>query len=81
MDEWMDGVIRRWRLQCKALEHIRTAHWPLYGWNCYFLFINLREEGAHKVADIPTGVVQDAILDHAGSDFRCQNQAMTTNNC
>ena len=67
--------------QCKALEHIRTALWPLCGWKCLFLYINLSEEGAHKVADVPTGVVKDAILDHMGSDFRCQNEAMTTRNC
>ena len=67
--------------QCKALEHIRTDLWPLCGWNCLFLCMNLSEEGAHKVADVPTGVVQDAILDHMGSDFRCQNEVMTTKNC
>ena len=31
------------------------------------LCINVSEEGANKVADVPTGVVQDAILDHTGS--------------
>ena len=67
--------------QCKALEHIRTALWPLCSWNCLFLYINLNEGGANKVADVPTGVVQDAILDHMGSDFRCQNEVMTTKNC
>ena len=51
------------------------------GWNCLFLYINLNGEGAHKVADVPTSVVQDAILDHMGSDFRCQNEVMTTKNC
>ena len=30
---------------------------------------------------IPTGVVQDAMLDHTGSDFRCQNEVLTTKNC
>ena len=39
------------------------------------------EEGVHKVADVPTNVAQDAILDHMGSDFRCQTRAMTTKNC
>ena len=67
--------------QCKALEHIRTAFWPLCGWNYLFLCINLNEEGAQKVADLRTSVAQDAILDHMGSDFRCQNEVMTTKNC
>ena len=67
--------------QCKALEHIRTALWPLCGWNCSFLCIKLSEEGADKVADVPTGVVQDAMLDHMGSDFRCQSRVMTTKDC
>ena len=38
-------------------------------------------DGANKVADVSTCVVQDAILDHMGSDFRCQNEVMTTKNC
>ena len=67
--------------QCKALEHIRTAFWPLCGSKCLFLCIKLNEEGTQKVADVPTGVVEDAILDHMGSDFRCQNEVMTTRNC
>ena len=67
--------------QCKALEHIREAFWPLCGWNCLFLFIILNEGGDHRVADVTTGVVQDAMLDHVGSDFRCQNEVMTTRNC
>ena len=67
--------------QCKALEQIRTALWPLCGWKCLFLYIKLSEEGTQKVADVPTGVVQDAMLDHMGSDFRCQNEVMTTKNC
>ena len=67
--------------QCKALEHIRAACWPLCGWNCTFLYVILSEEGANKVADVPTGVVQDAILDHMGLDFRCQTEVMTTKNC
>ena len=41
----------------------------------------LSEEGAQKVADLPTNVVQDAMLDHMGSDVRCQNEVMTTKNC
>ena len=52
------------------------------------MFIKLNEEGAHKVkfrgckvADVSTSVVQDAILDHMGSDFRCQNEVMNTRNC
>ena len=36
------------------------------------LCIKLSEEGAQKIADLPTSVVQDAILDHMGPDFRCQ---------
>ena len=36
-----------------------------------FLDIILSEEGANKVADLPTSVVQDAILNHMGSGFRC----------
>ena len=67
--------------QCKALEHIRTARWPLCGWKCLFCYIKLNEEGAEKVADLPTSVAQDASLDHMGSDFRCQNEVMTTRNC
>ena len=67
--------------QCKALEHIRAAFWPLCDWNCTFVFIILSEEGTNKVADVPTSVVQDAILDHMGSDLRCQNEVMTTKNC
>ena len=35
--------------QCKALEHTRTARWPLCGWICLFLYFNLSEEGAHMV--------------------------------
>ena len=67
--------------QCKALEHIETVFWPLCGWNTTFGYIILSEEGANKVADVPTCVVQDAILDHMGPDFRCQNEVMTTKNC
>ena len=67
-----------------ATHHI-TCTMPLYthgdAYNCLFLYINLSEEGAHKVADVATSVVQDAILDHMGSDFRCQNEVMTTKNC
>ena len=47
----------------------------------HVLFNILSEEGANKVADVPTGVVQDAMLDHMGPDFRCQNEVMTTKNC
>ena len=46
-----------------------------------FLCIKLNEEGAYKVAGVLTGVAQDAILDHMGSDLRCQNEVMTTRNC
>ena len=67
--------------QCKALEHIRAACWLLCGWNSTFLYIIVSEEGANKVADVATSVVQDAILDHMGSDFRCQNEVGTTKNC
>ena len=67
--------------QCEALELIRTALWPLCGWNCLFLCIKMSEEGTQKVADVPTSVVEDAILDHMGPDFRCQNEVMTTRNC
>ena len=67
--------------QCKALEHTRTALWPLCGRKCLFLCIKLNEEGTQKVADVPTGVAQDVMLDHMGSDFRCQSRAMTTKNC
>ena len=41
----------------------------------------MSEEGTQKVADVPTGVVQDAIVDHMGLDFQCQNEVMTTKNC
>ncbi len=67
--------------QCKVLEHMRTVLWPPDGWNCLFLCIRLNEARAHKVADVPTGVAQDAILDHMGPDFRCQNEVKTTKNC
>ena len=67
--------------QCKALEHIRTGRWPLGGGEWLFLCIKLNEEGAEKVADLRTSVAQDAILDHMGSDLRCQNEVMTTRNC
>ena len=67
--------------QCKALEHIRTARWPLCGWKYLFLFIKMNEEGTQKVVDVPTNVVRDAMLDHMGSDFRCQSRVMTTKNC
>ena len=67
--------------QCKALEHIATFVGPLCGWNPTFRYIMFSKEGAHKVADVLTRVVQDAILDHMGSDFRCQNEVMTTRNC
>ena len=40
----------------------------------------MNEEGP-KFADAPTSVAQDAMLDHMGSDFRCQNEVMTTKNC
>ena len=43
--------------QCKALEHIETVFWPLCGWNTTFCCIIFSEEGANKVADVPTGVV------------------------
>ena len=43
--------------------------------------VKLNEEGAQKVADLRTSVAQDAMLDHMGSDFRCQNEVMTTKNC
>ena len=66
--------------QCKALEHIETVFWPLCGWNTTFCYIILSEEGANKVADVPTCVVQDAMLDHMGSEFRCQHEVMTTKN-
>ena len=66
--------------QCKALEHIGKDLWPLCGWKCLFCYIKLNEERTHKVADIATNVAQDAILDHMGSDFRCENEVMTTKN-
>ena len=51
-------------------------------WLEMLVFVNkLNEEGTQKVADVPTSVVQDAMLDHMGSDFRCQNEVMTTRNC
>ena len=67
--------------QCKALEHIRTAHWPLMWLKMLVFCIKMNEEGTQKVADVPTSVVQDAMLDHMGSDFRCQSRVMTTKNC
>ena len=67
--------------QRKALEHIETVFGSLCGWNPTVCSIILSEEGAHKVADVLTCVVQDAILDHMGSDHRCQNAVMTTTNC
>ena len=45
---------------------------------CFYIILN--EEGANKVADVATSVVQDAIFDHMGSGFRCQNEVMTTKN-
>ena len=69
------------RSQSTAFEHIETVCWPLCGWSTTFCCIILSEEGANKVADVATSVVQDAILDHMGSDFRCQNAVMTTKNC
>ena len=66
--------------QCKALEHIQTVCWPLCGWNTTFGFIILSEEGATKVADVSTSVAQDAMLDHMGSDFLCQNEVRTNRN-
>ena len=69
------------KAQGKALEHTRTAHWPLCGGKCLFLYIKVNEEETHKVPDVLTSVVRDAILDHMGSDFRCQNEVMTTKNC
>ena len=67
--------------QYKAVEHTETVcsadMWLKYTC-CY---IALSEEGAHKVADVATSVVQDAMLDHMGSDFRCQSEVMTTKNC
>ena len=65
----------------KAMEHIETVFWLLCGWNSTSCYIILGEEGANKVADVATSVVQDATLDHTGSDFRCQNEVMTTKNC
>ena len=53
----------------------------LCAWHCTFLYIVLSEKGGNKVADVPTCVVQDAILDHMGSDFRCQNEVRTSKNC
>ena len=68
--------------QCKALAVIRTALGPLCGWKCLFCYIiKLSEEGAAKVADVAASVAQDAMLDHMGSEFRCQNEVMTTRNC
>ena len=45
-----------------------------------FLYIKLKEEETGKVADVPTSVAQDASLDHTDSEFRCQNEVMTTKN-
>ena len=45
------------------------------------MHINLNEEGAPKVADVPAGVAKDVMLDHSGADFQCQNEVMTTKNC
>ena len=45
------------------------------------LYIKLSEEGADKVADIHTGVPQDAMLDNMGPYLRCQNEFMTTKIC
>ena len=82
MDRWMDeSTMGAMKSQGKAFEHIRTALWPLGGWKCLFLYIKLNEEGAQKVADLLTSVVQDAILDHRGSDFRCHSRVMTGRNC
>ena len=76
-----------WSIMCaikspyRAVEHIETVCWPLCGWNSTFCYIILGGEGADNVADVATSVVQDAILDHMGSDFRCQSGVMTTKNC
>ena len=66
--------------QCKAWEHTRAAPWLLCGSNCLFLYTELNEQGADKVADIPTGVAQDVSLGNTGSDSRCQNEVRTTKN-
>ena len=62
------------------LNSFWAAMW-LESYVLLFCYIILSEGGANKVADVPTCVVQDAILDHMGSDFRCQNEVMTTKNC
>ena len=69
--------------QYKAVEHIETVFGPLCGWNTTFGFIILSKERGQqgRRSGVPTSVVQDAILDHMGSDFRCQNEVMTTRNC
>ena len=67
--------------QCKALEHIRTARWPLCSWKCLFCYIKLSGEGTRKVADVAASVVQDAILARMGSGSLCENEVMTTKNC
>ena len=46
-----------------------------------FCYIIVSQEGASKVTDVPTCVVQDAILDHMGSDLGCLRELMTTRNC
>ena len=57
-------------------------HGGMDGWMiCTFSSILLSEEGANKVADVATSVVQDVILDHMGPDFRCQHEVMTTKYC
>ena len=58
-----------------------NSFWAAMWLEPYICYIILSEEGAHKVADVLTCVVQDAILDNMGSDFRCQNEVMTTRNC
>ena len=51
--------------QCKALEHIRTAHWPLCGWKCLFCYIKMSEEGTHRV-DFGTPVRSGGTKDPPG---------------
>ena len=50
------------RSQYKAFEHIVTVCWPLCGWNTTFCVIILSEEGANKVADVPTYVVRMPLI-------------------
>ena len=38
------SITGAWKSLCKALEHIATAFWPLYGWSATFCYITFTEQ-------------------------------------